>query len=39
MQELIPAMYEQPKEQMQLLTEMGVFKKKVIYLRIVNIYR
>lgn len=28
MQELIPAMYEQPKEQMQLLTEMGVFKKK-----------
>ncbi len=29
MQELIPAMYEQPKNQMQLLTEMGVFKTKV----------
>lgn len=26
MMELIPAMYEQPKEQMQLLSEMGVFK-------------
>lgn len=26
MLDLIPAMYEQPKEQMQLLTEMGVFK-------------
>ena len=28
MNELIPTMYEQPKEQMQLLTEMGVFKKQ-----------
>lgn len=28
MQELIPAMYEQSKNQMQLLTEMGVFKTK-----------
>ena len=26
MQELIPTLYEQPKNQMQLLTEMGVFK-------------
>lgn len=26
MLDIIPAMYEQPKEQMQLLTEMGVFK-------------
>lgn len=26
MQELIPALYEQPKNQMQLLTDMGVFK-------------
>ena len=28
MNELIPIMYEQPKEQMTLLTEMGVFKDK-----------
>lgn len=28
MQELIPEMYEQPKEQMQLLTEMNVFKSR-----------
>ena len=32
MQELIPEMYEQPKEQMQLLTEMNVFKsRKVLF--------
>lgn len=29
MKELIPEMYEQPKEQMTLLTEMGLFKDKV----------
>lgn len=29
MQELIPEMYEQPKNQMQLLTDMGIFKKNV----------
>lgn len=28
MNELIPVMYEQPKEQMTLLTEMGIFKGK-----------
>lgn len=28
MRELIPELYEQPKNQMELLTEMGVFKKK-----------
>lgn len=30
MNELIPQMYAQPKEQMQLLTEMGVFKFKSV---------
>ncbi|MGN0710831.1 MAG: type II CRISPR RNA-guided endonuclease Cas9, partial [Anaerovoracaceae bacterium] len=28
MEELIPVLYEQPKNQMQILTEMGVFKSK-----------